>query len=182
MSAARAELWRRAAALSAAAGPDLSARARRLAVRDDPALSLEDIQATPDWMALQPGARDALVRLTGAAAVSHAWRRTIDGATLRAAGEALGEATLDALLALPDVLAPQVDDRDAEAAGPQALDRLGGALLLAEGGFAKSLAPRLARALPGAAADAPTFPADTAAAARRTAEAVQAQVAAGGAS
>ena len=68
----------------------------------------------------------------------------MDGALLRRAAEALGEAQLDAVLALPET-GPAVDDPAARAADADALARLGRAALLGELADRPPLAARLAR-------------------------------------
>jgi hypothetical protein len=172
---ARAEFWQTAQALSAAAGPQLSPRARRLSVKNDPAITLDDLSTAPAWLHASDEVRTRLAILSGAAACSGAWRRSIDGATLRHVAEAVGEAALDALLALPEIMTPGVADAAAESGDAGALKRLGAAVLLAGGDYPASLRPRLE-----ALFDAEPLAAlhrETAATVQRTAEALVAQTA-----
>lgn len=146
MSPRRQALWARAAALDVADDPALSPRARRLAQRSQAPLAFDDLLAAPDWLAWEAPQRARLAILAGAAAVAPAWRRSVDGAVLRRAGGVLGEPVLDALLAAPDG-GPAADDREAQAAEPEALARLGRAALAAEVPERAALTERLARLL-----------------------------------
>ncbi len=143
----RQALWDSARALSAAAGPEMSPRCRRIAVSQDPALDMAAVVAAPDWAA-DAEARARLVRLAGAVLVSRAWASAIDGAVLGRGAAAVGDAAMDALINLPAVVAPAVADPAAESGDPKALDRLGAGALLAATGGSAGLRARLARGLP----------------------------------
>lgn len=177
MSAARQALWRTAEAMSSAMGPDLSLRGRRLAARRHPTLSFGDLDRSPAWTGFGAEARERLARLTGAVAVSAAWRRTVDGPTLRRAVEAVGEAGLDALLSLPAGVQGDLEDKAAGSGDPAALERLGGRILLAEiQGAAPALAPRLRSLLGTPPTVGPRPDPALAASIRRTAEGLIAQL------
>ena len=148
MTAAREALWSRARSLSHAAWPGLSPRARRLACADDPPLSLGDVAAAPGWAQADPAERAALARLTGAVLVSRSWSRAIDGAVIGRAAAMVGEAELDALINLPDVVAPSVADARAEAGDATAVERLGASALLSAERPGAALAARLTRLFP----------------------------------
>lgn len=128
---ARARLWRDAEVLSRAAGPHLSPRLRRFVVRGDRDISFVDIQAAQGWAEESGEARERLARLTGAVLVSRTWTRTLSGEVLGRAAAAIGEAMLDAVVVLPDVVAPQVIDPLAAQGDAAALARLGAGALLA---------------------------------------------------
>ncbi len=168
MSAARRALWSRAGVLSEAAGRELSPRMRRLAVRGDPGLVVNDHAELPAWAEEDTASRASLARLVGAVLVSRRWSLDIDGAVLGRAAHALGEPALDALMNLPDVVAPSVADPLAERGDADALDRLGAAALVSATRPSAALAARLSRLFPaGLAAAVPTA---SAALAQRTAE------------
>ncbi len=171
MSAARIALWRTAEAMSAGQGAALSPRARRFAARSLSPQSLDDLRQAPDWVGWGDAERTRLVRLTGAAASARRWRRTIDGEVLRQAADSIGEPALDALLALPDMLTP---DLASEAAGD--IEQLGGRLLLADAGVSAASAPRVRRLLNLSPSAAPFFDPAAASMARRAAEGVLAQL------
>ena len=176
MSGARATLWAASASLSQALGPDLSPRARRLAAQAEPAIGFDDLRAAPSWARAEPAERRGLARLTGAAATASGWRRTIDGGALRGAAEAIGEAALDALLALPDVFAGKAADPRALKGDAMALERLGGRLMLAAADGPAATQGRLRRLLALAPGDAAWPDEPTAASAVRTTQALLAQL------
>ncbi len=147
-AAAREGLWSRARALSEVAGADLSPRARRLACTGDPPLTCTDVMATPDWASAHAGERLAFARLTGGVLVSRRWSRAIDGALLGRAAAAVGDAELDALINLPDVVAPSVPDRAAEDGEAAAVERLGASALMAAERPGAALGARLSRLFP----------------------------------
>jgi len=150
-AASRRRLWAVSSALAdAGAEPDLSDRTRRFARRDWPAVSLEDLQAAPDWVVESAERRARLATLAGAAACARAWRVNIEGSVLRRAAEAIGEPALDALLNTPASLTPAVADVQAEAGDLRALQRLGGRALMAEAAGRPGLARRLSALLPDA--------------------------------
>ena len=154
MSAARCALWSNAGVLSAAAGRALSPRMRRLAVRGDPGMAVDDHADLPAWAQEGPEARDSLVRLVGAVLVSRRWSLNIDGTVLGRAAQAVGEPALDALMNLPDVVAPSVADEHAERGDAVALDRLGAAALVSAARPSAALCARLSRLFPAGLAPA----------------------------
>lgn len=168
MSAARAALWRDAKALSAAAGPELSTRMRRLAVRGDHPLAFADIASAPSWTCAADAERARLTRLTGAVLVSQRWSREISGAVLGRAAQAVGDDALEDLMNLPAVVAPEVLDAAAASGDAAALDQLGASALIAASDAGVAIAARLSHLFPSGVATAvkPT----AAALALRTAE------------
>lgn len=175
MTAARQALWARASALSHAAGPQFSPRVRRLLCAADPPLTLDDVSSTPDWASAEPQDRAALARLTGGVLVSRTWSRAIDGAVLGRAAAAVGEPALDALINLPDVVAPSVEDAAAQDGDTRAVERLGAAALLAAERPAPALARRLSRLFPSGLG--PAVEPGRALTARHTAESVRRELA-----
>lgn len=145
MNARRRRLWDRARALDTARDPALTPRARRLAQRATAPLDFDDLLEAPDWVLLEPALREQLAVTVGAVAVGGAWRRSVDGALLRRAEAAVGEAVLDAVLALPET--PGVDDAEAAGGDREALAHLGKAALLGELTDRPALAARLSRQL-----------------------------------
>ncbi len=168
MSAARRELWSRARSLSDSAGGGLGPRMRRLAVQGDGALNFDDLCAPPDWALGDAAERASLARMVGAVLVSRSWSVAIDGAVLGRAAQSLGEGALDALMNLPDVVAPSVSDPQAENGDAAALDRLGASALVSAARASAALSRRLSRLFP--AGLAPAVPPARAALAQRTAE------------
>lgn len=157
--------------MSEAGGRALSPRLRRLAVRGDLALTLDDIVSAPAWSSGDPAGRAELARLMGAVLVSRSWSRGIDGAVLGRAAEAVGDGALDALINLPDVVAPAATDLEAERGDAVALDRLGAAALMSAARPSRALAARLSRLFPaGLAAGVAPAQAELA---QRTAEGLQ---------
>ena len=173
MTAARHALWRDSEALSAAAGPTLSPRMRRLAVRNDRALALVDMGQAPLWASSDAAERGRLTRLTGAVLVSQRWSREISGAVLGRAAEAVGDEALEDLINLPAVVAPEVADPAAGAGDATAIDRLGASALIAASEAGAGLVDRLAHLFP-AGVGAPVKP-SAAALALRTAEGLHRQ-------
>ena len=156
----------------------MSLKARRWSVQTDTPLALSDLDGTPAWAEGAVEDRDRLARLTGAVLVSRAWGRAIDGAVLGRAAAALGDEALDALINLPPVLAPSLNDRDAERGDAGALGRLGAGALLTAASRAVAVQNRLSHLFPdGAMMD---VDAGAAATAWRTAEGVAREVARGG--
>lgn len=168
----REALYEAAAALTAA--PGLSARASRLERRlAAPALTFDDLAATPAWTGWTGERLTRLMRLAGGVGAARAWRPSVDGRVLSAAARSLGEAALDALLSMPNSLTPAIADPGAETGASEALERLGARVLLTEVAGRPGLAERLRRRLPGS----PQTLADPSIArdARRTAEALMMQ-------
>jgi hypothetical protein len=89
-----------AAAAARAAGVAVT-RADRVAGRPLCTAPLDALADWPRWPALAPAERERVWRLAALVAARDAVSEVIDGATLRAFADAVGEPALDAVLSLP---------------------------------------------------------------------------------
>lgn len=152
---ARARIAAQARILDAADRPGaLGPRARRLSRRlaeragraPAPPLAFADLLAAPDWASWPPERRETFLHLAGAVACAPVLRRTIDGRILARLARRIGEAALDAVLAIPSGLVP-ASACEAALGGDDGLRALGAAVLLSDVGERPALAARLARLL-----------------------------------
>ena len=151
----RARTVAQARVLDAAGQPAaLGGRARRLSHRlaeragrgPAPAIDFADVAALPDWASWPAERRELFLNLAGAMACAPALHRTIDGRVLARLARKLGEATLDAVLAVPAGLIPP-SPCDTALASDQSLRDLGAAVLLSDLIDRPALSARLARLL-----------------------------------
>lgn len=111
----------------------------RIEGRAPTALTFEDLDRAPDWLALDHDGRRTLARLAALAGSARALADSIDGAWLGRLADAAGAAGLDWAIALAPGAPPTTSTCDWP---PDAIDRAGSALLAAAA--PARLAPRLA--------------------------------------
>lgn len=127
----RDELWRRARTLDGVQDQAGSPRARLLARQLRPAATPLDYRAVieaPIWAAWPDDERRRLAGVAGAVLMAGRLSSIIDGRVLSAVGQAVGEAALDQVLALPPADRPE--SPPVASLEPEVLEGLGAAALL----------------------------------------------------